>query len=343
MRPAAPRWLRELTYRRVGGTALVLMYHRVADPERDPQSLAVSPARFDEQMAALSREYPVIPLVDLVRQLRSRRVPDGAVAITFDDGYADNLIHAAPVLSRYGVPATVFVSSGYVDARREYWWDEVERMVLSSTALPASLCLEAGEERFSAMLAGGEAPSGPEGATWTVGSTSTTWQHRLYEGLCEFIRPLERAQRDEALTQLRILTGTGDASRAENLPLDPLQLATLSKAGGISIGGHTLSHQVLAARSVPEQRDEVCLDRMRLTEILGEPPALFAYPFGSLEDYTDETVRLVRECGYMGACSNHEGVVKPWTDPYRIPRYAVRDWDADTLLDKVEGWFDEPR
>ena len=86
--------VREFAYRHVGGTALILIYHRVADLERDPQLLAVGPANFEAQMEILARKYPVIPLEDLIAGLNRRAVPDGAVVVTFDDGYADNLTTA---------------------------------------------------------------------------------------------------------------------------------------------------------------------------------------------------------------------------------------------------------
>lgn len=109
---------------------VILMYHRVATPAVDPWDLAVSPHRFEEQVAALVAHRTVLPLAELARQAGAGELPADALAITFDDGYVDNLEVALPVLQRHAAPATVFVSTGYVGSDREYWWDELARMLL---------------------------------------------------------------------------------------------------------------------------------------------------------------------------------------------------------------------
>ena len=119
---------RELLDRR--GAIAILLYHRVARLERDPQQLAVTPERFDEHLTALRATCTPVALADVPALLRARRLPPRPVAVTFDDGYRDNLHEAKPLLERHGVPATVFVSSGYVGAGKEFWWDELERLLL---------------------------------------------------------------------------------------------------------------------------------------------------------------------------------------------------------------------
>ena len=112
--------------RPVTGDAVVLMYHRVDDVERDPWRLAVPPERFAEQLEVLGGAFAPLPLRELVAGLAERRVPRRSVVVTFDDGYRDNLVNAKPLLEAHDVPATVFVTSGYVDSGRDFWWDELE-------------------------------------------------------------------------------------------------------------------------------------------------------------------------------------------------------------------------
>ena len=108
---------------------LILLYHRVADIEPGLDSnvsgLSVTPEHFEQQLAVLRRRFAPLRLRDLLESPRRLRHP--AVAVTFDDGYADNLHTALPLLERFGIPATFFVTSGMLRGEREFWWDTLER------------------------------------------------------------------------------------------------------------------------------------------------------------------------------------------------------------------------
>ena len=151
---------------RVLSGGVVLLYHRVFEPERDPQLLAVRPRHFEEHMALVRERFRPMALGELVEGARRRRVPERAVAVTFDDGYADNLHQAKPVLERSDVPATVFVATGYTGTGREFWWDELDRLLHGSEAYEASLAEfkllppAAVEERLERMRAEIGEPTG---------------------------------------------------------------------------------------------------------------------------------------------------------------------------------------
>jgi peptidoglycan/xylan/chitin deacetylase (PgdA/CDA1 family) len=103
--------------------------------------LGVTPDHFAEQLDVLQRTCRPIPLQQLVRQLRERNLPPRAVALTLDNGYADNLLNAKPLLEQHDVPATGFVTTGYLSKHREFWWDELERLLLQAGTLPSELRL----------------------------------------------------------------------------------------------------------------------------------------------------------------------------------------------------------
>jgi peptidoglycan/xylan/chitin deacetylase (PgdA/CDA1 family) len=107
----------------------------------------------------------------------------------------------------------------------------------------------------------------------------------------------------------------------------------------VEIGAHTVDHTLLAALDPTQQREQILSDKRALEQICGREMETFSYPYGSLSDYTDATVEIVREAGFRGACSNHLGVVKPWTDPYRLPRRIVRDYGAEVFSANLEEWF----
>jgi len=337
---------RQLVYRHAGGTAIVLVYHRVASLERDPQLLAVTPEHFDAHMRILADGYQVIALADLVAASKEHRLPRRSVCVTFDDGYADNLLEAALLLAKHAVPATVFVSSGYVQSGREFWWDEVERIVLGPGTLPETMVLETPEAKFSYRRETQHERTAKDEAldrSWNLLLPDAERRHTLYRRLCDFYRTLEPADRLSALAQLREATHADDEVRTTHRPLTAENVARLDSSPFVEVGAHTVNHAVLSAKNTAQQRAEIGCDKEALQEICGHPIALFSYPYGSLSDYTDETVSIVRESGFSGACSNHLGVVKPWTDIYRLPRVTVRDLEASAFAELLEGWFREPR
>ncbi len=337
---------RRFAFAHVGGTALVLIYHRVADLESDPQLLAVSRANFESQMALLADRYHPQSLSDLAEGLRANRVRDRAVVVTFDDGYADNLTNAAPVLDAHGIPATVFVSSGFLGGHREFWWDELEALVLQSEQLPERIAIElAGAPGLEVCIESDAGQSGetPTDRDWNVLAPDTLPRHGLYRTLHAFLRPLSVRDRAAALEQLRDQLRATHLPRSTHRQLTTEQVAELDAYDTIEVGAHTVNHALLSALDLAEQGDEIIDDRDALAAICRRQIRAFSYPYGAVEDYTSETVALVRAAGFDAACSNHVGVVKPWTDPLRIPRLVVRDWTRERFERELVSWYDDPR
>ena len=109
---------------------LILMYHRISDPPIDPWGLAVSPLHFEEQLHILRRTRQPFALAEFVDRLLSGALPSNAVALTFDDGYVDNLTAGKELLARTNIPATVFLATGYIDRAEPFWWDELSTFLL---------------------------------------------------------------------------------------------------------------------------------------------------------------------------------------------------------------------
>ena len=124
--------------------AVVLLYHRVAEPGTDPQLLAVSASNFASHLEVIREAYRPVSLRELRKAIQQRSVPHHAVVVTFDDGYADNLTAAKPLLERYQVPGTVFVTTGAVESAGAFWWDELASLLLGRTDLPPSLAVRIG-------------------------------------------------------------------------------------------------------------------------------------------------------------------------------------------------------
>ena len=303
--------VRALLQASVGRSAIILTYHRVADLDRDPQLLVVSKARFEAQAAMLSTRYRVVSLSSLATDLTKHRLQNRTVAITFDDGYADNLTNARPVLERHMLPATVFVSSGYIGGEQEFWWDEAERITLGRES----------DVRWNALMP-------PEKDA-----------HREYLDLMSELHPLPALIREKALAEARRRFGIEAGVRSAYRPMTALEVAELDASPLLEVGAHSADHEVLQLLEGAHQRTAIERDKAELERLCGRDIDLFSYPYGGRDDYGPETVSIVREVGFRAACANFPGLVKPSSDVFQLPRFVVRDWEADELARHIDAWF----
>lgn len=328
--------------KRFARAPLILLYHRVADLESDPQLLSVTQSHFAEHLHILRQHARPMELREMVRALRENNLPRKAVVVTFDDGYADNLYNAKPLLERYDIPATVYVSSGYVDTGREFVHDTLEGLFLQPGRLPQQLALtirgrthqwDLGEESYYSEDAH------RRNRAWHVQKVEKpTLRQHVYQSLCQLVYTLSDAERRSALDALMRWAGIQSVCRPAYRVLGAGEIRMLAEGGLVDVGAHTVAHPVLSALPSVDQRDEVQRSKACLEEILSRPVTSFAYPYGTRSDYTAETVAIVREVGYDHACSNFEGLVRQGTDPWQLPRFLVRDWDGEKFSCLLRDW-----
>jgi peptidoglycan/xylan/chitin deacetylase (PgdA/CDA1 family) len=315
---------------------------------------------------------------ELIAAARHDCIPPRSVAVTFDDGYSDNLHAAAGWLAVSEVPATVFVTTGVSYRCREFWWDELERVLLAQQSLPAALNLTIAGQRLHWRLESDECERmgqtaarpvgnrvrsrgspdmdpGPallvaeqtgnrtnnETEPWNVLETRRpTRRQAVYLELCSRIRPLSASERDAIMSALRSWAGVDDFPRATHQRLTDCELRVLAGQPNIEIGAHTVTHPVLSTLNNEDQKREIVGSRTRLSEITGQPIVGFSYPYGQRRDYSLQSVAIVRECGFAYACSNFPGYVTSQSDLFQMPRYVIRDWRADEFAARLEGWLD---
>ena len=203
--------------------AVILIYHRVTEIPRDPQLLCVSPRHFVEQLEVLREHYHTMSLLELASAVRDRKLPDRAVVVTFDDGYADNLVNARPLLADQGVCATVFVVGGNGGPSREFWWDELERLLLETETLPRVLRMTVGADAWQWEL-GESAWYRPEQSErdrgWDVQQPDNPGpRQEMYRTLHERLRTLPPPQRREMMDSLQAWSGAERVVRATHRPL----------------------------------------------------------------------------------------------------------------------------
>jgi peptidoglycan/xylan/chitin deacetylase (PgdA/CDA1 family) len=272
--------------------AVILLYHRIARSGADPHRLCVSPEHFAEHLEVVRRVGRPMPLRELVQRIRNRQSIRRAVVLTFDDGYADNVETAAPLLRTHGVPATLFVASGAVGSAREFAWDELARLLLEC-----------------------DSPRG-----------------RLHERLHLRLRRMSAVARERLLDRLAERRGVErPAARGTHRTLSPAEMGQLARDPLIEIGSHTVTHPLLAALPPDEQAVELQRSRAALEELADGPVTSFSYPFGGPRDYTRDSVKAVRAAGYECACTNFFAPVRWSTDLLQLPRLMVPDTSGEQL------------
>jgi peptidoglycan/xylan/chitin deacetylase (PgdA/CDA1 family) len=323
--------------RRRAAPAAVLVYHRIADAGVDPWDLAVSPASFEAHLAVLRRRFRPLSLRRLRAGLAEGRLERGSVAVTFDDGYADNLTAAKPLLERFLIPATVFVVTNALESEAEFWWDALERVVLETEVLPATLTLAVAEFQGTWQLEP-ECDDGedPQHRGWRAAATP---RHRLYLELWKLLRPLRDKDREQALGELRRWASVPAKARQSHRTLSTQEVRDLAGGGLIELGTHTETHPVLALLPVEKQRRELSASRQRLERQTQRPVTALSYPYGGPGDYSRETVAIAHQLGFEIACTNIAGGVSSRTSPLEIPRIYIRNIDPAVFEQAIARWI----
>lgn len=333
--PSVARWLRG----HHDDGALILMYHRVADLACDPWGLAVTPRHFAQQLAVLRAKYFLISLREVVAALARGELPRRAVVITFDDGYADNVEVAKPALEKFDIPATVFISTGHVEDRTPFWWDDVDRVILQAPELPARLEIQAEEVTYRWTVSASQRamPSKDVIRSWRAwNAPAVDSREALFLELYQFLDAMRDDTKKRVVGFLKEWAGLPFVSDNYRV-VSSDDIKDLVKDGLIDVGAHTMSHSRLAQLAPNMQRDEIFGSRDALEKIAGRAVESFAYPHGLRTDYTQDTIAAVREAGFDHACAAYPGVVTRGIDAYELPRRAVPDIDGSAF----EAWLSQ--
>ena len=312
--------------------AVLLLYHRIVKPSVDPWALSVSPQHFDEHLHVLRKHFYPLGLTEFLRLLRGRIIPRRSVVITFDDGYADNLASAKPLLEANDIPATLFVVAGQGNT---FWWDELERLILYGEFDTGLVSFSARDqlhllELESPPVRAGDTDS-PEGAS----GNAATGRMEAYREAWQVLRRLGTEERRDVLariaTEATATPGYPDARR-----LNPDEIFQLQNSGLVEIGAHTMGHPFLPELSHSEQRAEVVGSKQALEQLTGKPVTTFSYPFGAL---SERTVEIVRNAGFSCACTTKPSAAWRYSDQYRLPRMAIEDCDGEVFGHRLANTF----
>ena len=276
----------------------ILIYHRVLQGQDPLRPGEIDAKHFDRHMQFLAHHFNVLPLRDAARRLQSRELPGRACCITFDDGYADNLTVALPILEKYRLPATVFVATGYLDGGRMFNDSVIDAISISRKSeldlrsIGLSLYpLETIEQKQIAIVA-----------------------------ILEKLKFQAPELRSASVEQLLDVAECGELSN--DIMLTSLQVGELSRRG-VEIGGHTVAHTILTTLDDKTAEQEIHDGKQKLEALTGKPVTTFAYPNGyPVRDYAARHVAMIRRFEFEVAVSTAQGVSNSFSDPLQLPRFV---------------------
>jgi len=299
---------------------VILMYHRIAKETFDPWGLAVAPDRFAGQLAWLAKHRTLLPLSEFAELQRLGTLPGDAVAVTFDDGYACTASVAAPLLERYGVPATIFIPADMIGGTRLFWWDELAQIVIAHSAptlRAMNRSFELGDKH-------------DRDAVWPRDNRKRTPRQKSFHALWAELQPLPPDAIDRALAELRLQHPVTSDNGSHRL-ITERELRSI-RSDRIQFGSHALTHTSLPSLTSAEKAREIRDSVAACEELTGTRPTTFAYPFGDLDRECQE---LVAEAGFACACGVQPRAVATNDDLFALPRIKVENWSWRELRQRL--------
>ena len=282
------------------GRLSILIFHRVL-PQPDPLFPDLPDAGdFEARMRWVRSWFNVLPLTRAIDMLYAGTIPSRALAITFDDGYADNEELAAPILKRLGMSATFFVSPGFLGGG----------CMFNDQVIEAIRAAPSGELDLASLGLGVYQLSSNNERRQAIESILNDIKHREFE--------------ERQVTADAIVAATG-GNPSPKLMMEPAQVLSL-RAMGMDIGAHTVTHPILKRLDPSVALDEMKRGKDVLEGMLGENVELFAYPNGVPDkDYAREHAQMALECGFTAAVTTAWGAASKQSDRFQIPRFTP--WD----------------
>lgn len=237
---------------------LILMYHRIVDHPLIP---GVPPSAFEEHLMYLKRHFRVVPMKQLATEIREQRTKPYSVALTFDDGHSDFYENAWPALKRFELPASVYVTTGFIDRKEWLWPDRLRYLLMNS--------------RVTEFQVHGTAP-----LSLKKNSLKKVWG--ILGDHCLSMKP-EVRERFLRCVETELEVALPEEPEAPFSPLTWAQLRDMKK-GGIEVGSHSVTHPILSQLTEKQLEQELRLSHDRIKTEVGTAPTGICYPNGMAVD-----------------------------------------------------------
>jgi peptidoglycan/xylan/chitin deacetylase (PgdA/CDA1 family) len=331
MREAAKKMLSVLGYYRLlrrtrpGSVLLILMYHDLSTGEESGSVGSVlrdriSHAQFEAHLSAVRRTCRVLSVEQAIGEMRSEgRLLEDTVSVTFDDGYGSVYDIAYPLLCKYDIPATVYLTTDWIDGRMGLWWEELADMIARSDIDDTSV---SGIENALGMKSGTLTPCrGNALRSKTV----------LHELVASYVRGLEDSDVQGALGELGAVLGYRSTGQTFARPLSWTQIREMS-TGNTRFGSHTCSHINIRHASLGSIEEEIVLSKAEIEGNIDSAVEGFAYPYGQDIASYGKVEPILSRNGFSYACTALAGNNRSDSNRYALLRETLPSTVSESLL-----------
>lgn len=297
---------------------IVFTYHRVGSMHSDYNNTCVSKANFVQQIIYIKTHFKILSMEDFLDYSGNETV----ATITFDDGYKDTVNTVLPIIEKYNIPITIFVTCTEQDGK-EFWMSDIMRMIFEGEFENSKLSFEIDGHRICLAV------------------KDINDKCNAYLFFRRLFRECNREFRKSILEELHVQSNVEWKSRIEFCPLDEEDLTIIAKNKLITLGAHTIEHVSLAKFTEDIQRLEItnCIERIQ--SYTGKRVKYFAYPFGYKDDYNDITIKVLKENDIKAAFTTEPKIIDS-DDELILPRYNCENEEINMWINNVNNYMGLP-
>ena len=299
------------------GRGAILVYHRIVKDDQIKEDLelglTVSCSNFEKQIKELKSKYKICSMNEFVENLKKKK-NEFMVTITFDDGYKDNLLQALPILTKHEVPATIYVTTRFLDKDVDIWWYELADIIQNKSDLK----FEYDGKKFNFLL------------------KNKKQKFLAYQNLTKLFKSLKIVQQNQLIEKI---TNTKKRKNYSNICLDSKEVLKLEKNPLITIGSHGHNHQNLKILSDDEVKFEIKKSLEILEKLLNRKIKHFAYPFGGKDHVSIREQKMIENMNFETAVIGSVYPIKDYNF-FSLPRiYVGKNTCEKTLINHLGGFY----
>ena len=278
----------------------ILYYHRILDLQQefeyDRDVVSICPEIFDKQLKFLADNFHIVSFYELVDILqKSESLPSNSLVITFDDVYKDFFETAYPLLTKYGLPSTLFLTTDYIDNIRMSWWDKVAYLINNTKKSTLNI---------------------NDFGRFHIKDKS---KYKIIGVLIKRLKNMDEINKNIVIHNLKsqLDVDIDEKKISTNLFLHWKDIRKMCN-NGVELGAHTVTHPILTKIPIERAREEIINSKMKIEKETGESISIFSYPNGRAQDFNDEIIKILVDEGFKAAVTTIYGSNNPKADSFDI-------------------------